>query len=178
MSDQGQFLRWRNNFLAELEEWFGPRDSSFELGRIVEGKGPCIRPRSPAEPKLIDTCISAPAMAGALGGKTAFWEIAHESVHLVDPKIPGPTTFLEEGMATWYQNFKIRPDRFEPDEPWREAEALVFPYMENDYLRMITRRLRREKRVRICAITSELLAQHAPQIPADVAAKLARPFPL
>ena len=135
MSVQSQFLRWRSHFLAELEEWYGPRDRSFELGNIVEADGPRIQPRSEAEPKLIDICISGPAMAGARGGQTAFWEIAHESVHLLDPRIPTPTTFLEEGIATWYQNFKIRPDRFEPPPPWREAEALIHPYMENGYLR-------------------------------------------
>lgn len=180
MSNQGKLLRWRNNFLAELEAWFGPRDGSFELGKIVEAKGPCIRSRSTRELRLIDICISGPAMAGALGGKTAYWEIAHESVHLLDPKIPGPTTFLEEGIATWFQNFKIRPDRFKTDEPWREAEALVQPFMENGYLKEIIRRLRlrRENPVRVCAITSELLDQHAPEIPTDIATQLTRAFPI
>ena len=119
-------------------------------------------------------------MAGACGGQTAYWEIAHECVHLLDPKIPAPTTFLEEGIATWYQNFKIRPARIEPSQPWREAEVLVHPFMENGYLRKTIRplRLQPEHPVRICDITGELLAQFAPEIPTDVAARLTRPFPI
>ena len=180
MSDHNQFLRWRQHFLAELEEWFGGRDCSFELGGFAEADGPRIHARSRAKPKLLDICISGPAMAGALGGQTAFWEIAHETVHLLDPKIPPPTTYLEEGIATWYQNFKIRPERFEPRQPWREAEALVQPYMENGYLRKIVRqlRVRPSNPVRICDISGELLVQHAPEIPTDVASLLTRQFPL
>ena len=32
------------------------------------------------------------------------WQIAHESVHLLDPGVGGSATFLEEGLATWFQD--------------------------------------------------------------------------
>ena len=32
------------------------------------------------------------------------WQIAHECVHLLDPTPRGGSNFLEEGLATWYQN--------------------------------------------------------------------------
>ena len=32
------------------------------------------------------------------------WQVAHESVHLLDPAVGGTSTFLEEGLATWFQS--------------------------------------------------------------------------
>ena len=32
------------------------------------------------------------------------WQLAHESVHLLDPGVDGTATFLEEGLATWFQD--------------------------------------------------------------------------
>ena len=32
------------------------------------------------------------------------WQLAHESVHLLDPGVNGTATFLEEGLATWFQD--------------------------------------------------------------------------
>ncbi len=32
------------------------------------------------------------------------WQVAHESVHLLDPGVGGSATFLEEGLATWFQD--------------------------------------------------------------------------
>ena len=32
------------------------------------------------------------------------WQVAHESVHLLDPGVSGSATFLEEGLGTWFQD--------------------------------------------------------------------------
>jgi len=32
------------------------------------------------------------------------WQVAHESVHLLDPGVLGSSNFLEEGIATWFQD--------------------------------------------------------------------------
>ena len=32
------------------------------------------------------------------------WQLAHESVHLLDPVVAEKATFLEEGLATWFQD--------------------------------------------------------------------------
>jgi len=46
------------------------------------------------------------------------WQVAHESVHLLDPGVGRSVTFLEEGLATWFQ-----------DEPRFHIEA-VRAYIE------------------------------------------------
>lgn len=46
------------------------------------------------------------------------WQVAHESVHLLDPGVSGSANFLEEGLATWFQ-----------DEPSFHVEA-VRKYIE------------------------------------------------
>jgi len=55
----------------------------------------------------------------------AHWQLAHECVHLIDPH-KDPTNFLEEGLATWYQNQKA--EGFENSKSYKRAENLVRPY--------------------------------------------------
>lgn len=177
--DQDTLAGWRDEFLAELEGWFGPRDKSYGLGAIV----PALPNRLPniyldLHFNRIDIRITPRALAGAQGKLLAKWQVAHECVHLIDPNFSPPTNILEEGIATWYQNEKIRPTCFDSRPSYQEAEALVRPHMVNGHLPKIIRRLRLRPldSVRICEITTELLAQHAPKVPVAAAARLCSRF--
>lgn len=80
--------------IGRIERFLGPRDLQKRLFQPVFGTGvPCI--------------VNTPALDGAFARlspnaagywPTAVYELAHESVHLMNP-IPGHTNFLEEGIA-------------------------------------------------------------------------------
>ena len=46
----------------------------------------------------------------------AGWDLAHECVHLLDPIMEKYATYLEEGLATWYQDSPQLPSRL-PEHP-------------------------------------------------------------
>ena len=91
--------------------------------------------------------------------RVARWQLAHECLHLLDPRLP-PTNVLEEGLATWYQN-KAVPVTFAPCEPYIEAERLVYPLMDELPAAI---RLLRKAGYRIGGLTAEQLQEVCPQI--------------
>ena len=62
------------------------------------------------------------------------WQVAHECVHLLDPVERGAANFLEEGLATWFQDEPLFHDdnvkryiarNSPPPEPYSTAKRLV-----------------------------------------------------
>ena len=58
------------------------------------------------------------------------WQLAHESVHLLDPVADGKATLLEEGLATWFQNEKVKEYEGYRYDPWAEAQKRVEPWLD------------------------------------------------
>ena len=182
MIDYVQLVRWRTALLTDTEQLLGPRSRRFALGDIVcapHGTNPMIFRRG--DTNIVDIRITYEALAGNSNGRLAYWQLAHECVHLIDPQFPPPTTVMEEGIATWNQNKKLGSRDFlcpSRDVAYIEAERLVAAYMDNDYLPEIIRGLRQRPvyPVRIYDITLDLLARSAPKIPSLAASKLTQPF--
>ena len=59
----------------------------------------------------------------------ARWHVAHESIHVLDPH-SNPTNYLEEGLATWFQNEKVKEYEGYRYDPWAEAQKRVEPWLD------------------------------------------------
>ena len=165
--------QYLGSYVVDLEQRFGPRDSSFTILGIELVDSPTEEPHlwfpntDPAG-KHIVVHLSPQPLDNA---RIARWQLAHECLHLLDPCLP-PTNVLEEGLATWYQN-KAVPVPFATPEPYDEPERLVYPLM--DELPAAIRGLRR-KGYRIGRLTAEQLQEACPHIQQDLAIKLTETF--
>ncbi len=165
--------QYLGGYLADPEQQFGPRDSSFTILGIELVDSPTEKPHvwfpntDPAGKHVI-VHLSPQPLDNA---RVARWQLAHECLHLLDPRLP-PTNVLEEGLATWYQN-KAVPVTFAPCEPYIEAERLVYPLMDELPAAI---RLLRKAGYRIGGLTAEQLQEVCPRIDRDLAVRLADKF--
>ena len=103
-------------YMSKIQRIFGPRDTRFDLGSIsrapenkpnaISNDGPYIF--FPENQDYMGNCpiniyISRTAWDNAYCDQAA-WQVAHECVHLIDPVKSEDVTFLEEGLAVWFQN--------------------------------------------------------------------------
>jgi hypothetical protein len=85
--------------LREVENLLGPRNREYSiLGIEFSGTVPQIW--FPGNCKHIAIQLGEPAMSDS---KRARFQLAHETVHLLDPVVGGTANVLEEGLATYYQ---------------------------------------------------------------------------
>ena len=85
----------QNELLSLAESFLGPRNSSKKIYQpIFAGDFPCVR----NTPDLGGAFVEL-SRAGECYWPTVVFEMAHETVHLLDP-IVGNTNTLEEGIAT------------------------------------------------------------------------------
>ena len=180
MIDKPKLMRWRQEFLDELETILGPRDVGFSLGDVVQAPMNDDVPRiylNFDERNTVDIWLTVNAMSGAYGGGLARWQLAHECVHLVDPSFSPPTNVMEEGIATWFQNRKVENKFFMQfaGSAYATAERLVSPLMNDGYLPEMLRLLRRNG-TSIGKVTSEQLVRVAERIDLTTAEALTARF--
>ena len=177
---------YASQVLADIERRFGPRDRSFTLIGIdidrTQDKPPHLWfPDTGIAPddaerrsrhvviRLGPYALTSPARAR--------WQLAHECFHLLDPwneRVDGrPANWLEEGLASWYQNSCV-PEAEHHEGLYSVAEDLVGPLM--DELPNAVKRIRRECNLRISEITPHVLRDYCPGITEDVSRKLCQPF--
>jgi hypothetical protein len=87
----------QQDLLARAQRLLGPRDETKQIFQPVF---------SPGGPHLINTpacdgAFAALSMEAANYWPTLVYELAHETVHLMDPTV-GPTNWLEEGVAVLF----------------------------------------------------------------------------
>jgi hypothetical protein len=107
----------------------------------------------------------------------AYFELAHECVHLLSPK-PKPVLVIEEGMASVFSSIYMREAMNVHVRPvaqryYDEAAALVTSLLKID--RYGIRKLREEE-PDTRKISKSLILKYFPTIPDPVAARLARTF--
>ena len=109
--------------LAIAEKTLGLRDRSKEICRpVFSSQGPCIRFTLNEESVFAELSLNA-----AKYWPTTLYELAHETVHLLNP-ITGNANYLEEGVAVAFSlhvqpTYQIcQPVR---GEAYRRAHALV-----------------------------------------------------
>ena len=100
---------WVRSYRTTLEQMFGPCDSRFVFGtvRLTTNKDDKPQTYSPNQFHrggncTVDVHISRCPWENLFPDQSV-WQVAHESVHLLDPGKLG-TNFLEEGLATWFQD--------------------------------------------------------------------------
>ena len=156
--------------MEDLQERFGSRDSNFEFGRILLGRGPHIS--CPSISRIIDIHLTETALVSWPDETLARWQLAHECLHLIDPH-KNPTNVLEEGLATWYQYNKVTRKFAERGSSWDRAEKVVRPFMNT--LPAAIRRIRKDLRLAIGDIPEDVLLQYCPEVGAE-AQKLTASF--
>ena len=168
-------------FLSDIESMFGPRDTSFTILGIelveTDGDPQNWLPRTSNDYKHVIIQLSKNAIDNE---KTARWELAHECVHLLDPRnitLSGPTNVLEEGIATWYQNHKEGRKSTAADPryaEYAEAEKLILPLVE--VLPDAIRRIRQKEDVPIGDIKKDVLREYCPEVSPELAQRLTQQF--
>ena len=102
-----QSIRHLQPFLVEciqcVQELLGPRDEKYHFPQI---RSTCTG--GPYTDTLtLNLAVVLPMSSLSNCDLTeARWHIAHESIHVLDPH-SNPTNYLEEGLATWFQNIKV-----------------------------------------------------------------------
>ncbi|MGJ5633257.1 hypothetical protein [Nostoc sp. CALU 1950] len=106
----------------------------------------------------------------------ALFQLAHESVHLLDPVVSGFGTVLEEGLATLFSLEYIKqfhPNYTTSDTKYADAARLTAHLL--DITPMAIKELR-SKGIKISQITASQLLAVCPQLPKSIALALATPF--
>ena len=174
-------------FIAELERLLGPRDPKFtyvglEFDTTLDAKPHIwfLKTGYPGHetdqyPTHITIRLTEAAQNDA---NLAIWQLAHECVHLIDPwntKREGRrSNYLEEGLATWYQNTIIQ-DIPNTLPQYVEARSLVEPHMPE--LATTIKHLRANRNIRIGDINDpDLLLDRCSEIDTKVAERLCQRF--
>ena len=177
---------WASLLLAEIEQLFGPRDRSFTILGIEIDKTPERHPHlwfpdsgipsGDAEGRSRHVVIRLGPNALSHPSR-ARWQFAHECVHLLDPWNPKvderPTNYLEEGLATWYQNSRV-PEAESHEGQYAVAENLVGSLMGE--LSLAVKQIRQERQVRIGEITPKVLKSFRLELSQETLRNLCRPF--
>ena len=177
---------YASRFIADIEGLFGPRDRSFTLVGIVIDRTPDNQPQlwfpnsgippGDAEGRSRHVVIRL-AFNALTDPARAKWQLAHECFHLLDPwnkKIDGrPTNWLEEGLATWFQNSRVRESEHH-EGLYAMAEDLVRPLI--DELPEVVKRIRTEKHLRIGEFTPQVLQAYYSAINEETSRQLCQPF--
>ncbi len=163
ISDLRPFL---DECIQNVQELLGPRDEQYYFPKIRSDSlsGPYLDPSKP------NLAVVLPESSLLECGLTeARWHIAHESIHVLDPHL-NPTNYLEEGLATWFQNKKVGTYKGRRWNPWAEAEKRVKPLIDMlpDALKCFRSeqrrlRIRGEPWTKLGDITAELLISYCPE---------------
>jgi hypothetical protein len=101
--------------LRDVEAMFGPRDGSYTiLG--VEFVGTIPQIWFPGDCRHVAIQLGETTMTDPV---RAMYQLAHETVHLLDPVLAGAASVFEEGLATYYQNTYIHREapNYSTDDP-------------------------------------------------------------
>ena len=176
-----------NKYRSILEEMFGRSDARFLFGTVCQSMNdPCTHFPNNYHTNggcSVDIHIGNLAWAKLLCHQST-WQAAHECVHLLDPVQAGGANFLEEGLATWFQD----EPRFHDDvvkqyiarnsphpERYNTAKRLVAQCMPT---LIVAVKVIRKSGVRISDICPDVLAAQLPNTDSETIANLCARFPL
>ena len=169
-----------DDMLDRAQDWFGPRDQACIVTSIwFGGDHPKVSyPQRPA--KYAQVRLSEGALREASRGDLhyAFWQLAHETIHLLSPTPGHRVNVLEEGMACCFQDEYMRgytdyavPKQHLPS--FVEAEALVRGLLDlDDY---VIKKARQVQPIISC-ISADTLSAACPAFPEEGARALTERF--
>ncbi len=106
----GEFADTLNHMLSLAENQYGPRDQAFTIWNVeFTRKHPSVYGLRFGA-KVVTVILSRSVLALARKGewRNAYWELAHECVHLLSPPTEKGAIVLEEGVACWFQRTYMR----------------------------------------------------------------------
>ena len=179
LAQAGEFADAFSAMLSAAEEEFGPRDPSYTVWCVeFSRKNPSVSRRMWGA-NLITLILSRGVLELAKQGefRNAYWELAHESVHLLAPPFTKGANILEEGVACCFQKRYMREnfgfERGQKMPCYASAEAKVQELLDLDAdiiwkLRQAEPGFRR--------ITPALILQKCPAASEELAEALTRRF--
>lgn len=191
MRDHSEFIGFLNQqahrYRELLENMFGQCDQRFVFGSVKKSKDGTPRTHFPEEFHLNGDCVVDIHISEEPWQHCYYdqgtWQLAHESVHLLDPEVNGRATFLEEGLATWFQDEatyhhdvvqKYIGQGIEHPQDYAVAKDLVCRCMPR--LTSVIKKIR-SRGMRIQDITADKLAPYLPNVDRGTIAHLCRRFP-
>lgn len=161
--------------LKEIEGLLGQRDQSFTiLGIEFQAEGPQLWfPLAHEGRRDVVIQLSTASLTNSAQG---LCELAHEAVHLLNPREDGIST-LEEGLAVWFQHrytathFQLKADR--RSETHERACHLIEQLISHGTDRLSRLRLHGES---LSEVTAARIHGIWPEFPLELAEALARPF--
>ncbi len=165
----------QQTLLPMAEHLLGPRDSTRKIYQPAFCEaGPFIR-NTPD----MDGAFATLSLNAAGYWPTAVFELAHETVHLLNP-IPGGTNFLEEGIAVAFSHIAMQRYGQQPFEqnatpPYAEALRLVRSLPPDIF--PAAKSIRSDVGA-LSKVTLRDLERMFPAVERPVLCKLTEPFPL
>ena len=112
MRERSEFISFLEQqvhaYTEQLEGMFGECDKRFVFGTINKSTGDAPHTEYPGGHHYNGDCIVDIHISKWLWDSRKrdqrTWQVAHECVHLLDPGQKGSANFLEEGLATWFQD--------------------------------------------------------------------------
>ena len=156
-----------------LENLFGPCDPRFVFGTIRKSEDGTprtfFRTRYYTEGGCIVDIHISDFPWEHFSPDQGKWQVAHECLHLLDPGIYGTTNFLEEGLATWFQNESRFHDDTVRQYIARNTKTTIYDAAKDLVLRcmpQITTAVKeiRESGKRIREISPDVLATRLPHV--------------
>lgn len=158
--------------ILEVEAQFGNRDRSWTiLGIEFCDSGPRIWFPGDCGHIIIQLGFSAKE-----DSVQALFQLAHESVDLLDPVVLGYANVLEEGLATHFslQYIKQFHSNYISSDPKYAAAAELTAHLLN--LNPMSIKQLRSKGVKIAEVTTNQILAVCPKLPKSIALELATPF--
>lgn len=164
----------QHELLALAEHLLGPRDRSKQIyPPDFHPDGPFLRNTPDNDGAFVQLSQNAAGYWPA-----TIYEMAHETVHLLNP-VAGGTNFLEEGIATAFSMYAVQtsghPQNKIKIEAYADAMALVQSLPPDAFT---AARMVRETVGALSAATLNDLANMFPYVERSILCRLSQPFPL
>ena len=162
------------DILSTAKHLYGPRDDSFtilgiEIANIRQPQIWFPGNRKDIAIQITPNCIENMPLA--------IFQVAHEAIHCLNPKINGSTTWLEEGLAAYFSRkyiLKCGYDLIPGSKKYINAMNYVAKLLSYD--NHIILNLRGSYEQDLSHISSELLLRAYPRIDKELATKLTSKF--
>ena len=124
-------------YMPIVEQWFGTRNPRFMFGTVCKAPHdddfpslnfPISHPRSDSHNGIFVNIHISSIPWEKHDRDWGTWQVSHECVHLLDPIPRESSTFLEEGLAVWFQS-TLCIDNHVNDRKYKEAHWLVIQCM-------------------------------------------------
>lgn len=161
------------HMLRTIEERYGPRDLSWTiLGVEFCSDGPQLwfpGNRRNIVIQLDDDCLTDPVRA--------HFQLAHECIHLLSPHGTEEASVLEEGLAVHFQieyvkqEFHVHKQPSLPNYIAAHADTATLLALDPDAIRKL-----RTSEPNLHRVTAEIIREHVPEAPRELADRLAMKF--